>query len=95
MMTRFNHSILMPSGSGAEPIFSWLAGLLALIVIVGLVFGVFMKTPQSGAQVMSPQPAATSAKFRTDFRLESSEQIPPSTDEGKATATLSKTEPAL
>jgi len=95
MMTRFNHSILMPSGSGAEPIFSWLAGLLALIVIVGLVFGVFMKTPQSGAQVMSPQPAATLAMFRTDFRLESSEQILSSSDERKTSTTISKAEPAL
>ena len=84
MMTRLNHSILTPSEPGAEPIFTWLAGLLVLIVIVGLVLGVFMKTPQSGAQVMSPQPAATSAKFRTDFRLDSSEQIPPSIDEGNA-----------
>jgi hypothetical protein len=94
-MTSLNDSTLTPSEPGAKPIFTWLAGLLALIVIVGLVLGVIMKTPQSRAQVMSPQPAAPSAKFRTDFRLESSEQIPPSTDEGKAGATLSKTEPAL
>jgi hypothetical protein len=93
-MTSLNDSILTPSEPGAEPIFTWLAGLLALIVIVGLVLGVFMKTPQSGAQVISPQPVAMSVKFRTDFRLESSEQIPPSTD-GKTRATLSKAEPAL
>jgi hypothetical protein len=94
MMTRLNHSILTSSEPGAEPTFIWLAGLLALIVIVGLVLGVFMKAPQFGAQIMSPQPAATSVKFRTDFRLEWSEQIP-HVDEGKAGATITKAGPAL